>query len=336
MSLNFATIENSVKYIGRGAFDETPWYNNQPDGLVYAGNVAYKYKGEMPTNTQICIKEGTLGIASHAFYGYNELISVSIPNSLTTIGEFAFYECSSLTSISIPNSVTTIGISAFLFTPWYNNKPDGLVYAGKVAYKYKGEMPANSQIIIEDGCIEIAANAFSGCKGLTSVSIPPSVNYIGDSAFHGCSGLTTITIPNSVISIGSDAFYGCSGLARIVIPNSMISIGNGTFDWCDALTDVYCYAKTVPKLLYRYYGPNVMNATLHVPAETIVLYKYSWPWNSFGSIVALSDNDPKPTGIENIISSKAIEDSYFTINGYKILPIHKGIYIHNGKKEIVK
>ena len=79
---------------------------------------------------------------------------------------------------------------------------------------------------------------FSGCSGLTSVTIPNSVTTISSSAFYGCSGLTSVTIPNSVTSIGSEAFLGCSGLTSVTIPNSVTSIGEGVFYDCSGLTSV--------------------------------------------------------------------------------------------------
>ena len=84
----------------------------------------------------------------------------------------------------------------------------------------------------------IGEYAFSGCSGLTSVTIPNSVTSIGHGAFVNCSGLTLVTIPNSVTSIASYAFSGCSGLTSVTIPNSVTSIGIYAFSGCSGLTSV--------------------------------------------------------------------------------------------------
>ena len=92
---------------------------------------------------------------------------------------------------------------------------------------------------ISDSVINIGNNAFSGCSGLTSITIPDSVTSIGYAAFAGCSGLTSITIPDSVTSIGEYAFSYCSSLTSITIPNSVTSIGNYTlFSGCSSLTSI--------------------------------------------------------------------------------------------------
>ncbi len=237
-SLTSITIPESVTSIGYSAFSGTAWYNNQPDGVVYAGKVLYEYKGTMPENTSIEVKEGTVSINSEAFYNCSNLASITIPESVTSIGNYAFSGCSSLTSITIPESVTTIGDKAFSGTAWYNNQPDGVVYAGNVLYKYKGTMPENTSIEVKEGTASISPSAFSGCSSLTSITIPESVTSIGSKAFFNCSSLTSITIPESVTSIESNAFYDCSSLTSITIPESVTSIDDYAFDGCSSLTAI--------------------------------------------------------------------------------------------------
>ena len=119
------------------------------------------------------------------------LTSVTIPNSVTSIGSEAFSGCSGLTSVTIPSSVTTINNSAFSYC-------SGL-----------------TSVTIPSSVTTIGSSAFSGCSGLTSVTIPSSVTTINNSAFSYCSGLTSVTIPSSVTTIGSSAFSGCSGLTSV-------------------------------------------------------------------------------------------------------------------------
>ena len=118
--------------------------------------------------------------------GWDNVTSVTIPNSVTIIGERAFYGCE-LTSVTIPNSVTSIGDYAF-------------VLSGKLTL-----------INIPNSVTSIGQNAFNNCPNLTSITIPNSVTSIGQNAF-AVSGLTSITIPSSVTSLGNSSFFGCNSL----------------------------------------------------------------------------------------------------------------------------
>ena len=164
--------------------------------------------------TSIEIPNSVTTIGNYAFSGCSSLTSITIPNSVTTIGQGAFYGCSSLTSITIPISVTSIGSYAFDGTAWYDAQPDGVVYAGKVLYEYKGTKPAKT-IIVKDGTTEIADEAFAGCSSLTSIEIPNSVTSIGKSAFVKCEALTDVYYEGTVndwanisISTGNEKLTG--------------------------------------------------------------------------------------------------------------------------------
>lgn len=107
--------------------------------------------------------------------------------------------------------------------------------------KYSGDIVIPEQVTYNGRTLtvtSIGSSAFSGCSGLTSVSIPSSVVSIGDDAFSGCFSLTSLSIPSSVTEIGSSAFSGCSNLTSVSIPNSVTSIGWYVFEDCRSLTSV--------------------------------------------------------------------------------------------------
>ena len=220
--------------------------------------------------------------------GVNEYAgSVSIPESVayngitfcvTSIGCGAFDGCSGLASVIIPNSVTSIGDDAFYDTAWYNSQPDGVVYAGKVLYKYKGTMPLNTSVTVKDGTLSIAAGAFYNCTGLIGIEIPNSVESIGDNAFRDCYSLTSIEFPNSVTDIGNYAFKGCSGLTSItsLIPAEYLySINSNVF-------------RDVDKDM----------CVLYVPYGAKETYAATEGWNEFTNIVEM-----KPVGLAGDINA---------------------------------
>ena len=235
--LQNVTISNFVSKIYDNTFYCCKYLKNItiPNSVTSIGsNAFYSCSGL----TSITIPNSVTSIGSNAFYSCSGLTNVTIPNSVTSIESCAFSGCTDLTSITIPNSVTSIELDAFDGTAWYNNKPDGVVYAGKVVYKYKVPMSRITSITIKEGTLSITPFAFSGCTDLTSVEIPNSVTSIGYCAFSDCIGLRSITIPNSVTSIEERMFSGCSRLTSVTISNSVTSIGINAFSGCTDLTSI--------------------------------------------------------------------------------------------------
>ena len=298
IGLTAINIPNSVTTIGEGAFSDC---SNLTSISVVSDNPKYDSRNncnaiiETTTNTLIAgcmnttIPKSVTSIGDSAFDGCSSLTAVNIPNSVTSIGGGAFSGCSSLTNINIPNSVSSIGFKAFNGTAWYDNKPDGLVYAGLVAYEYKGDMPEGTSITLRKGTKGIAEYAFADCNcdGLTSINIPNSVTTIGICAFEGRTGLTAVNIPNSVTTIGYQTFRGCTSLTTVNIPNSVTTIDEDAFMDCPSLYDVYCYATTPPRCNNSCFIN--YSATLHVPAASLAAYRVAPVWSKFKNIVGDAD-----------------------------------------------
>ena len=268
---------------------------------------------------------GLTSIGGSAFTSCSKLISVTFPNSVTTIGNYAF-SGTGLKSINIPNSVTSIGIDAFsnckdLTSITVNS--DNVKYDSRNNCNAIIETATNTLIsgcqntIIPNSVTSIGDYAFHGCKGMTEVTIPNSVTIIGKGAFYGCfelssvnlpnsvtsigmnsfsnTGLTSVEIPNSVTSIDRYAFQSCWRLKSVTIPNSIIEISDGVFWNCKNLRDVYSYIQDLSQVTVGdnlFMVPvsqgtfNYSGRTLHVPTGTLAAYQADNKWYPyFGQIV---------------------------------------------------
>ena len=231
------------------SFDETyycvigykgsPQYITIPktkDGLLVK-EIAIEAFRNCDTLISIILPDSVTSIGNSAFYDCDSLTSITIPDSVTNIGEQAFRGCSSLTSIAIPDSVTNISEQAFYYCDSLTSItiPDSVTTIGNSAFYWCSNL---TSVIIPDSVTTIGNIAFYYCSNLTSVVIPDNVTSIGDSAFSYCIGLTSITIGNSVTSIGNSAFYNCGSLASVVIPDSVTTIGDSAFSYCIGLTSI--------------------------------------------------------------------------------------------------
>ena len=190
------------------------------------------------------IRKGVKVIGDMAFFSYESLTTINIPNSVTTIGKSAFWGDKSLTSITIPSSVVTIIGNPF--SNWHGdlyNESKAFIYEDHVLFnKNKTTLIAyiakETNYTIPNSVTTIGENAFWGCESLSNINIPNSVKTIGDLAFLGCKSLTNINIPNSVKTIGNLAFRNCKSITTINIPNSVKTIGKNAFRGCESLTNI--------------------------------------------------------------------------------------------------
>ncbi len=190
-------------------------FNKDKTELIsYPGGKSGKYV--IPDTVKVIYFNTFMKIS--AFSGCIGLSDLTIPDSITLIREQTFSGCTELKNIIFPDSMEYIEPYALEDTAWFDLQPNGLIYAGNIAYKYKGVMPNDTSITLKPGTRSISDYAFwspvrisepetteGDCSGLVSISIPVSVKSIGAHAFSGCTNLKSITIPNSVKQIGENA-----------------------------------------------------------------------------------------------------------------------------------
>ena len=242
-----STLENvdfggSTPSLDITTFERTPWFTNAEFGLLYSGATAIHYVGTTPA--EVTVRDGTMRIENSCFFGKTSLVKVFLPESLEEIGNSAFSGCTMLTDVVLPqnNNLRTIGENAFSrcnklenlencdnveflgsnallgnnefnnTTPaWYLNQEPGLVYLGKVALHYRGDMPSNTAITLKPNTTMIADYCFKNESNLTSIDCGDSLRYIAEYAFKNCTNLKKFTINNSnPVDIGQYAFNNCS------------------------------------------------------------------------------------------------------------------------------
>lgn len=286
-SLNNLTITDSVKKVGQNAFGFVPYFDNQPDGPIYIGKNLLKYKGTLPTDGTVTIKDGTEIILNYAFDNYYKLKQIILPNTIKIIEDSAFTNCSGLTNITMTNSVERIGNGAFYYCSSLNN------------------------VVLPNTLTTIDDNAFYRCTSLTNLTMSDNVTSVGDNSFYNVPYYTTtvadgvvyigkclykykgtmplntniivkdgtvlikylsftsqtnlisITLPNTVVSIERAAFSGCNKLTNITMSNKLEDIGYETFKNCSSLKSI-----VLPNTL-TYIGPRAFDNCTSISTITL-------------------------------------------------------------------
>lgn len=258
---NLAAVNegNNIASIAPNAFYGTAWDSNLTGGEVYLGKTLYKYAGGMYTDTEISVKEGTLGIAGNAFNGMDKLVKVTLPVGLTNIGEYAFGGAQTgtgLTEITFPDSVTEIGANAFrnakslakvtigANVAYIGDNAFGgtavsdLTYGANAEFGAQGPfrgLTAAATVTLGDNVTAFPAKLFEEWTGLASVSLG-GVTQLPANAFDGFENLATVAL-DDVTVLGDYAFRG-TALTEVTIPEGVTSIGNGVFANCTKLAKV--------------------------------------------------------------------------------------------------
>lgn len=233
----------------------TAWYQQQPDGVYYAGKVAIGCKGNGP----LTLRDDTVGIGGAAFRGRKDLTAIEFPASLLMISDDAFAG-SGLVEVTIPTTLL------YYFGAFGNcNKLERVIFEDGIK-EITGTVSGSSvkEVVLPDSLMVIGKKAFMNCDALQTITLPDSVTTIGDNAFYG-SGLTDIVLNEGLKYIGKEAFMGCKQLKSIHLPASvkeigLRSIGFGIND--KAIPDFILYLSAENENITNYLKKNGINCQL--------------------------------------------------------------------------
>ncbi|MCM1118983.1 MAG: leucine-rich repeat domain-containing protein [bacterium] len=242
-------MDNTLPNVNSGAQREQSGTDRETSGEPLMEYTTEKEKGTV----RYTLVDGRI-LADRAYYGYQNLGSIDLPESMEEIGEFsfarsslqtvmipegvtsigygAFYHCDRLAEVSLPSTINHIGPKAFTYTRWVeqfyedaSNGQDFLIAGDGILIAYKGDA---AQIEVPEGIRQIGPEVFQGHSEIMSVSLPESLEIIGEAAFAECNGLTEVSGMSHVKIIRDRAFYHCP-LEWVVLPDTVESVGLGAF-----------------------------------------------------------------------------------------------------------
>lgn len=241
------TGDGTLTIYGEGAMDDyaavtdQPWYNHAAEikevtiknGIVNIGDYAFR---ELTNLSKITIPDGVTTIGANSLRS-TALVTVTFPESVTTLRRSIFSSCSKLTAVNIPYGISRI--ETYTFSDCINltriDIPDSVTSIGAYAF-YK--CTSLTSITIPAGVTRIENSAIRGCSSLATINILGAITYIGEYALAD-SIITSFVIPDTVTEIVNGAFYACTKLTSVTIGSGVKSIGATAFTNCSNLTSAY-------------------------------------------------------------------------------------------------
>lgn len=214
------------------------WYKvSGPDTVVLLpeNNKTQNYSGSYSSMAEIVVPAAVsyagktyrvTAIAAEAFYFNSKTTSITLPEGLETIGNAAFFFASGLTSLNLPDSIRSIGAMALNgVSKAPLTIPASVEFIGDSAFSGSGVVDGD----LPEGLTYLGDKAFSNCTGLTSITLPSTVETYGPNIFYGCSNVTYVELPQNMEKIPNGLLWSCTSLKRIYIPSSVREIGNAAF-----------------------------------------------------------------------------------------------------------
>ena len=241
----------------------------------------------------ITLPNSITSLGDECFWFCSYLTSIILPNSITSLGNDCFGSCSNLTSIILPNRIISLGNGCFSSCGLTSiTFPNSIASLGNGCFNCCSNL---TSIILPNSITSLGDLCFWNCSSLTSITLPNSITSLGYNCFGLCTNLTSITLPNSITSLGNSCFDSCTNLTSITLPNSITSLGNGCFKNCSNLFKVTCQWDNLNNVSTESNAfDNIFSeAKLYVPTGTTAIYKAKAPWSNFKYIV--EDGGTTPT-----------------------------------------
>lgn len=235
-------------------------------------------------------------IGERAFDGRSDISYLSIPSSITSIGEYAFIDCGSNIKVNISNIAAWCKVKL-------GNEHSSPLSSAKAFYSGGREI---KNLVIPNGVEAISNFVFYQCRSITSLNIPGSVKTIGSSAFEDCTGLTSLYLSEGLEKIGGSSFEGCTGLSSIILPSSMTSIAINAFKNCRGLTSIKSQNNDPPLCNNPFYNVDKEQCTVWVPIGCIAAYKGAEGWKDYMTIREITDGDVNGDGDVNEADVNAV------------------------------
>ncbi len=229
-------------------------------------------------------------ISTDVFYGCTNLSNVNLHEGIQTIGERAFYNCK-LADITIPSTVTSIGNGAFKGNPTVSVTwlPKTCTTGTDDSAPFYSTSSKITSFTFGDSVQIIPAYLCKNMSKLEAVVIPASVTNIYRNAFMYCTALQSFTFPEGLVTVATSVLEGCTGLKKVVIPESVTTINQDAFYGCSGLQEIYNYAITPQTITERaVYNVNKHTCLLYVPIDYIDLYRAKTVWCDFDNIIGVA------------------------------------------------
>lgn len=304
--------------------------------------IAYQITPSMPANNEIWYTSTDNNVVN-VTVNANNIVSnsysngkgvITFKNDLSEVPASMFQSCTTLSSVTLPESIRTIGNSAF----------NGCIRLSSVTMQEGVKSISNyafrqctfTEITLPNTLTSIGANAFNSCNNLTTITIPNSVETLGRNVFQSCSSLTSVTISDNLKTVDNSLFYRCqklaeingalassdkrclvfkgkiiafapaglteytipegvtaidvqafaySSLQKVTISESVTSIGDSAFKSAASLSEVYCESTTPPTLGTTVFSANATGRKIYVPSESVDAYKAAANWSAYDSAI---------------------------------------------------